>query len=128
MPHKSKRQGRQTTRWESDDCVVPLQPGIQSGEVKPGGHRPPVGRGAGKAVRPARGASVPPSALRGSFAVPISRVAALRGVEIIPVHWCEMSVSLLLFGVHLRCLRMSRGSVVPGAGGEPDALTAHVRF
>lgn len=34
--------------WKSDDCIVPLRPGIQPGRAKPGN------TGAGKAVRPSR--------------------------------------------------------------------------
>ena len=48
MPDKSKRQERQMTLWESDDCIVPLKPDDQSGRSKLGN------AGGGKAVRPSR--------------------------------------------------------------------------
>ncbi len=49
MPAKLKKQQRQMTLWESDDCVVPLTPG---------------NAGRGKAVRPTRESSRPPATRR----------------------------------------------------------------
>ncbi len=63
MPDKLKKQGRQTTRWESDDCIVPLKPDNQSGRSKPGN------AGAGKAVRPSRETSGTPPAPSGGRSV-----------------------------------------------------------
>jgi RNA-directed DNA polymerase len=49
MPDKLNKQGRQTTDRESDGCIVPMKPEIQSGGQKPGNS------GVGKAARPSRG-------------------------------------------------------------------------
>lgn len=63
MPAKLKKQERQRTRRESDRCIVPPKPGIQSGEMKPSNV------GAGKATRPSRDSDSQPPAPRGRSSV-----------------------------------------------------------
>ncbi len=63
MPTKLKKQERQRTRRESDRCIVPLKPEIQSGGVKPGNAV------AGKATRPSRDSDSQPPAPRGRSSV-----------------------------------------------------------
>ena len=48
MPDKLNKQGRQMTLRESDGCIVPPKPEVQSGGSKPGN------AGVGKAARPSR--------------------------------------------------------------------------
>jgi hypothetical protein len=45
MPNKLKKQERQMTLWESDDCIVPEQSAVQADETKPSNV------GGGKAVK-----------------------------------------------------------------------------
>ena len=63
MSDKLKKQGRQTTRWESDDCIVPLKLADRASGSKPGNS------GAGKAVRPSRETSGTPPAPSGGRSV-----------------------------------------------------------
>jgi RNA-directed DNA polymerase len=51
MPNKPHKQERQTTRWKSDDRIVPLKREVQLRGSKPGN------AGAGKAIRPSRDSS-----------------------------------------------------------------------
>ena len=63
MSDKLKKQGRQTTRWDSDDCIVPLKLADRASGSKPGNS------GAGKAVRPSREPSGTPPAPSGGRSV-----------------------------------------------------------
>ena len=63
MPNKPHKQGRQTTRWKSDDRIVPLKREAQSRGSKPGN------AGAGKAVRPSRDSSDAPATPSGGSTV-----------------------------------------------------------
>ena len=58
MPEKPKRQRRQMTLWESDDCIVPKKLEDQSSESTSGNAE------SGKAVRPIRVSSRPPATHR----------------------------------------------------------------
>ena len=63
MPNKPHKQERQTTRWKSDDRIVPLKRADQACGSKPGN------AGAGKAVRPSRDSSDSPPTPSGGSSV-----------------------------------------------------------
>jgi RNA-directed DNA polymerase len=63
MPTEPQRRERQTTFWESDGCIVPLQPADQAGESKAGN------AAAGKASKLTRDADQAPTALRDGLSV-----------------------------------------------------------
>ena len=67
MPDKLKKQGRQTTLWESDCGIVPLTLEDQSSETKPGNS------GAGKAARLSRD-SKPTSSTRSGESTVLDRL------------------------------------------------------
>ena len=108
---------------ESEGCIVPLKRDVQSRGVKPGN------AGAGKAAEPSRDSDPTPTALSGGLSVQnrLDHIFAWARESSAAIRAANADGSP---AVRSRRSRRSEPVVCvrTGDGGEPDALTAHVRF
>jgi len=111
MSDKLKKQGRQTTRRESDDCIVPFVREDQSRGSKPGN------AGAGKAVRPSRETSDTPPAPSGGRSV-LDRLDRITNrAEAYPEEVFNNLFSLLNYELLWHAFRKLKRDKAPGVDG-----------
>ena len=122
MPDKQKTQGRQTTRRESDDRIVPLKREDQSRGSKPGN------AGAGKAVRPSHDSSDTPPIPSGGCSVldrldRITKRAEMHHEEVFNNLFSVLTYELLWYA-----FRKLKRDKAPGADGVTvDQYEEHLR-
>ena len=122
MPDKPHKQERQTTRWKSDDRIVPLEREDQSRGSKPGN------AGAGKAVRPSRDSSDPPPTPSGGASVLDRLDRITKRAETHPEEEFNNLFSLLTNELLWYAFRKLKRDKAPGVDGVTvDQYEEHLR-
>ena len=111
MPDKPHKQERQTTRWKSDDRIVPLKREGQPRGSKPGN------AGAGKAVRPSRDSGDPPPTPSGGTLVLDRLDRITKRAETHPEEEFNNLFSLLTYELLWYAFRKLKRDKAPGVDG-----------
>ena len=122
MPNKPHKRERQTTRWKSDDRIVPLKREAQSRGSKPGN------AGAGKPVRPSRESSEPPPTPSGGTSVLDRLDRITKRAETHPEEEFNNLFSLLTYELLWYAFRKLKRDKAPGVDGVTvDQYEEHLR-